>query len=409
MADLQGKRPWSGEAGWIPRLQDPLLRRRLEQFPAVALLGPRQVGKTTLALQLAATTPSLYLDLEASADLARISEPSLFLQRHADKLVILDEVQRLPGLFAELRGLIDAGRRQGQANGRFLLLGSASVELIRQSSESLAGRIAFLELGGLHALELGADALDKLWIRGGFPGSTLAATDGDSAEWRRQFIRTYLERDIPQLGPRLPAETLRRFWTMLAHGQGSLLNAAELGRSLGVDGKTVGRYLDLLVDLLLVRRLPPLLANVGKRLVRSPKVLVRDSGLVHILLGLGDADAVLGHPVAGASWEGFVIETLLAVAPQGCQGCQGCQGWFYRTAAGAEIDLVLEWSPQRRWAIEVKRSLSPRLGKGFHQARADLQPERTFVVTPSATGYPLADGVEVMGLAELAAVLRQVG
>ena len=403
MADLQGKRPWSGEAGWIPRLQDPLLRRRLEQFPAVALLGPRQVGKTTLALQLAATTPSLYLDLEASADLARVSEPSLFLQRHADKLVILDEVQRLPGLFAELRGLIDAGRRQGQANGRFLLLGSASVELIRQSSESLAGRIAFLELGGLHALELGADALDKLWIRGGFPGSTLAATDGDSAEWRRQFIRTYLERDIPQLGPRLPAETLRRFWTMLAHGQGSLLNAAELGRSLGVDGKTVGRYLDLLVDLLLVRRLPPLLANVGKRLVRSPKVLVRDSGLVHTLLGLGDADAVLGHPVAGASWEGFVIETLLAVAPQ------GCQGWFYRTAAGAEIDLVLEWSPQRRWAIEVKRSLSPRLGKGFHQARADLQPERTFVVTPSATGYPLADGVEVMGLAELAAVLRQVG
>jgi len=403
MADLQGKRPWSGEAGWIPRLQDPLLRRRLEQFPAVALLGPRQVGKTTLALQLAATTPSLYLDLEASADLARVSEPSLFLQRHAEKLVILDEVQRLPGLFAELRGLIDAGRRQGQANGRFLLLGSASVELIRQSSESLAGRIAFLELGGLHALELGADALDKLWIRGGFPGSTLAATDGDSAEWRRQFIRTYLERDIPQLGPRLPAETLRRFWTMLAHGQGSLLNAAELGRSLGVDGKTVGRYLDLLVDLLLVRRLPPLLANVGKRLVRSPKVLVRDSGLVHTLLGLGDADAVLGHPVAGASWEGFVIETLLAVAPQ------GCQGWFYRTAAGAEIDLVLEWSPQRRWAIEVKRSLSPRLGKGFHQARADLQPERTFVVTPSATGYPLADGVEVMGLAELAAVLRQVG
>jgi predicted AAA+ superfamily ATPase len=380
-----------------------LLRRRLEQFPAVALLGPRQVGKTTLALQLAATTPSLYLDLEASSDLARLSEPSLFLQRHADKLVILDEVQRLPGLFAELRGLIDAGRRQGQANGRFLLLGSASVELIRQSSESLAGRIAFLELGGLHALELGADALDKLWIRGGFPGSTLAATDGDSAEWRRQFIRTYLERDIPQLGPRVPAETLRRFWTMLAHGQGSLLNAAELGRSLGVDGKTVGRYLDLLVDLLLVRRLPPLLANAGKRLVRSPKVLVRDSGLVHTLLGLGDADAVLGHPVAGASWEGFVIETLLAVAPQ------DCQGWFYRTAAGAEIDLVLEWSPQRRWAIEVKRSLSPRLGKGFHQARADLQPERTFVVTPSATGYPLAAGVEVMGLAELAAVLRQAG
>jgi len=403
MADLQGVKPWPGPAGWIPRLQEPLLRRRLEQFPAVALLGPRQVGKTTLALQLAATTPSLYLDLEASADLARLGEPSLFLQRHTDKLVILDKVQRLPGLFAELRGLIDAGRRQGQANGRFLLLGSASVELIRQSSESLAGRIAFLELGGLHPLELEADALETLWIRGGFPGGALATSDRDSSEWRWQFIRTYLERDIPQLGPRVPAETLRRFWTMLAHGQGSLLNAAELGRSLGVDGKTVGRYLDLLVDLLLVRRLPPLLANVGKRLVRSPKVLVRDSGLVHTLLGLGDADAVLGHPVAGASWEGFVIETLLAVAPQ------GCEGWFYRTAAGAEIDLVLEWSPQRRWAIEIKRSLSPRLGKGLHQARADLQPERTFVVTPAVMGYPLADGVEVVGLAELAAVLRDAG
>jgi predicted AAA+ superfamily ATPase len=341
MTDLQGAQPWPGPAGWIPRLQEPLLRRRLEQFPAVALLGPRQVGKTTLALQLAATTPSLYLDLEASADLARLGEPSLFLQRHTDKLVILDEVQRLPGLFAELRGLIDAGRRQGQASGRFLLLGFASVELIRQSSESLAGRIAVLELGGLHPLELEADALDTLWIRGGFPGSALATSDRDSSEWRRQFIRTVLERDIPQLGPRVPAETLRRFWTMLAHGQGSLLNAAELGRSLGVDGKTVGRYLDLLVDLLLVRQLPPLLANVGKRLVRSPKVLVRD------------------------------------------------------------IDLVLEWTPQRRWAIEIKRSLSPRLGKGFHQARADLQPERTFVVTPAVTGYPLADGVEVVGLAEM--------
>jgi len=403
MADLQGNNPWQGSAGWIPRLREPLLRQRLEQCPAVALLGPRQVGKTTLALQLAATTPSLYLDLEASADLARLSEPALFLQRHTGKLVILDEVQRLPGLFAELRGLIDAGRRQGQANGRFLLLGSASVELIRQSSESLAGRIAFLELGGLHPLELEADALEALWIRGGFPGSVLAASDGDSSAWRRQFIRTYLERDIPQLGPRVPAETLRRFWTMLAHGQGSLLNAAELGRALGVDGKTVGRYLDLLVDLLLVRRLPPLLANVGKRLVRSPKVWVRDSGLVHTLLDLGDADAVLGHPVAGASWEGFVIETLLAVAPE------GCEGWFYRTAAGAEIDLVLEWSPQRRWAIEIKRSLSPRLGKGFHQARADLQPERSLVVTPAVTGHPLADGVEVVGLAELAAELRKAG
>jgi hypothetical protein len=231
----------------------------------------------------------------------------------------------------------------------------------------------------------------------------LAANDEASSEWRRQFLRTYLERDIPQLGPRIPAETLRRFWTMLAHGQASLLNAAQLGRALAVDGRTVGRYLDLLVDLLLVRRLPPLQANVGKRLVRSPRVLVRDSGLVHSLLGLDDADAVMGHPVVGASWEGFVIETLLNLAPL------GCNGWFYRTAAGAEMDLVLEWPDQRRWAIEVKRSLSPRLGIGFHQARGDLRPERTFVVIPAELGHPLGDGVEAVGVAELAGLLWQQG
>jgi predicted AAA+ superfamily ATPase len=361
------------------------------------------VGKTSLALQLANEVPSLYLDLESTADRARLAEPALFLERHADKLVILDEVQRLPELFAELRGLIDAGRRRGLANGRFLLLGSASVELIRQSSESLAGRIAFVELAGLDVLEMGGGSEERLWIRGGFPGSVLAANDEASSEWRRQFLRTYLERDIPQLGPRIPAETLRRFWTMLAHGQASLLNAAQLGRALAVDGRTVGRYLDLLVDLLLVRRLPPLQANVGKRLVRSPRVLVRDSGLVHSLLGLDDADAVLGHPVVGASWEGFVIETLLNLAPL------GCNGWFYRTAAGAEMDLVLEWPDQRRWAIEVKRSLSPRLGIGFHQARGDLRPERTFVVIPAELGHPLGDGVEAVGVAELAGLLWEQG
>jgi predicted AAA+ superfamily ATPase len=395
--DLQGQ----GSSPWIERLQAALVRQRLELFPAVALLGPRQVGKTTLALQLAKTLPSLYLDLESTADRARLAEPVLFLERHADKLVILDEVQRLPELFAELRGLIDAGLRRGQGNGRFLLLGSASVDLIRQSSESLAGRIAFLELSGLNVLELGAQACERLWIRGGFPASVLAASDGSSAEWRRQFLRSYLERDIPQLGPRIPAETLRRFWTMLAHGQASLLNAAQLGRSLGVDGRTVGRYLDLLVDLLLVRRLAPFHANLGKRLVRAPKVLVRDSGLVHTLLGLADAEAVLGHPVAGASWEGFVIETLLSLAPP------DCRGWFYRTAAGAEIDLLLEWPDGQIWAIEVKRSLNPRPGKGFHQARADLRPQRTVLVTPTEEGYPLGDGVEVLGLAELAHLLRR--
>ena len=307
-----------GEAGWIERRLLGPVRERLEQFPAVALLGPRQIGKTSLALELGRLMPSVYLDLEAAADRAKLAEPALYLSALGDRLVILDEVQRMPELFATLRGLIDAGRRQGQRSGRFLLLGSASVELIRQASESLAGRIAYLELAGLTVLEVNSSQVETLWIRGGFPDSFLAASDRASALWRENFIRTYLERDVPQLGPRIPAETLRRFWVMLAHHQGSLLNAAELGRSLGVDGKTIARYLDLLVDLLLVRRLQPLHANVAKRLVKSAKVYVRDSGLLHSLLGLDDRDAVYGHPVVGGSWEGFVVETLLSVSAERC-------------------------------------------------------------------------------------------
>jgi predicted AAA+ superfamily ATPase len=387
-------------SGLISRLALAELETRLAHFPAVALLGPRQVGKTTLALQLAAQRPSVYLDLEAPADQARLSDPSLYLASQAHKLVVLDEVQRLPGLFGSLRGLIDAGRRNGQSNGRFLLLGSASVDLIRQSSESLAGRISFLELGGLNLLEVAPQQREELWIRGGFPNSLLAPTEAASNLWREAFLRTYLERDIPQLGQRIPAETLRRFWTMLAHAQGSLLNAAALGRSLGVSGKTVGSYLDLLVDLLLVRRLQALHANVGKRLTKAPKVYVRDSGLVHTLLGLDNRDAVLGHPVAGASWEGFVLENLLQCAPG------RSQAWFYRTAAGAEMDLVLDLPGGQRWAIEIKRSSAPRLSKGFHQARADLEPHRSFVVYAGDERFPLLEGVEAIGTAELAAALR---
>jgi predicted AAA+ superfamily ATPase len=270
------------------------------------------------------------------------------------------------------------------------------VELIRQSSESLAGRHAFVDLPGFNVLELGTAAEERLWIRGGFPDSLLAASDAASAEWRRQFLLTYLVRDIPQLGPRIPAETLRRFWTKLAHGQASLLKPPSWAAPSASMAARWGATLNLLVDQLLVRQLAPFHANVGKRLVRAPEVLVRDCGLVHTLFGLDDAEAVLGHPVTGASWEGFVIETLLNLAPE------GCRGWFYRTAAGAEINLLLEWPDQRLWAIEVKRSLRPRLGRGFHQARADLQPEQTFVVIPGEGGYPLADGVEVLGLAQLA-------
>lgn len=387
-----------------------LIRRRcldalevqLAEFPAVALLGPRQVGKTTLALQLARTRDSVYLDLESPADRAKLNNPELYLAGHAKKLVVLDEVQRLPDLFPVLRGLIDRGRRSGQGQGRFLILGSASIELIHQSSESLAGRIDFRELGGLDVLEVASEHCDSLWIRGGFPDSFLARSEAASSRWRQAFLRTYLERDIPQLGPRIPAETLRRFWTMLAHNQSGLLNAAELGRSLGVSGKSVARYLDLLVDLLLVRRLPPLHANVGKRLVKAPKVYIRDSGLVHTLLGLQDSEAVLGHPIAGASWEGFVLENLLNCAPP------GSEAWFYRTAAGAELDLVLDLPGGQRWGIEVKRSTTPKLSRGFHQACSDLEPDRCCVVYPGTDRYPLLQGVDAIGLAELAAQLATI-
>ena len=387
----------------VERQLQGLLQARLGQFPAVALLGPRQVGKTTLARWVAQHQSSVILDLESPADRARLSEPELYLRRHSQQLVVLDEVQRLPEIFQVLRGVIDRNRQAGQVAGQFLLLGSASVELIRQSSETLAGRLAYLELAGLSVLELGSEASERLWLRGGFPDSVLSSNDAMSSLWRQQFIRTYLERDIPQLGPRIPAETLRRFWTMLAHNQGGLLNAAALGRSLGADGKTIRHYLDLLVDLLLVRQLQPLHSNAGKRLVKSPKVFIRDSGLVHTLLGLDELEALLGHPVAGASWEGYVLETLLNVMPPRCQAS------FYRTSAGAEIDLVIDHPAGERWAVEVKRSLTPRLGRGFQQARADLEPSHCFVVTPAEEGYPVAEGVEMVGLRALAERLVAAG
>jgi uncharacterized protein len=367
----------------------------LDQAPAVALLGPRQAGKTTLALEIAGGRPSVYLDLESAADRARLAEPELYFADHARELVILDEIQRAPGLFEVLRGVIDRGRREGSGVGRFLLLGSAAIDLLAQSGESLAGRIAFVELAPFDVTEVGARELDRLWVRGGFPDSFLAANDAISLRWRQDFIRTYLERDIPQLGPRIPAETLRRLWTMFAHHQGGLLNAAQLARGLGVSGTTIAHYLDLMVDLLLVRRLAPRLPNAGKRLVCSPKVYVRDSGLVHALLGLADKEALLGHPVAGGSWEGMAIENLLAA------GGHRAQGSFYRTSHGAEIDLVLAWPGGEEWAIEIKRSLTPTPERGFHSALADLKPQRALIVYPGAERYRLAPSIEAIGLAEL--------
>jgi hypothetical protein len=370
----------------------------LDQAPAVAILGPRQAGKTTLALAIAQGRPSVYLDLESAADRARLAEPVLYFADHAEELVILDEIHRAPGLFETLRGVIDQARREGRGTGRFLLLGSAAIDLLAQSGESLAGRIAFVELAPFDVTEVGERQLDRLWVRGGFPDSFLAANDAASLRWRQDFIRTYLEREVPQLGPRIPAETLRRLWTMFAHHQGGLLNAAQLARGLGVSGTSVAHYLDLMVDLLLVRRLAPRLPNVGKRLVRSPKVYVRDSGLVHALLGLANKEAVLGHPAAGPSWEGMAIENLLAAAGAGGQRVQGS---FYRTSHGAEIDLILTWPGGEEWAVEIKRSLAPTPGRGFHCALADLAPRRALVVYPGIESYRLAPSIETIGLAEL--------
>ena len=379
----------------IPRKALANLQIALEESPAVALLGPRQVGKTTLALALAETRAIEYLDLESETGQAKLSEAELYLGKIEDRLVILDEMQRVPELFQSLRGLIDSGRRRGLRHGRFLILGSASIDLLKQSSESLAGRIRYLELAPILVPEVAPEQQDALWLRGGFPDSLLAPSDGASLNWRRDFIRTYLERDIPQLGPRIAAETLRRFWTMLAHGQAGLLNAASLARALAVDGKTVASYLDLLVDLLLVRRLQPWHRNEGKRLVKSPKVYVRDSGLVHALLGIADREVLLGHPVAGGSWEGFAIESLIGSAPPGTEAC------FYRSAAGAEIDLVLTLPARKPFAIEIKRSMAPKLERGFHHACEDVEPEARYVVYAGTDGFPIANGIEVLSLAEL--------
>ena len=371
------------------------LIQRLQQFPAVGLLGPRQVGKTTLAFAQKALYPdALYLDLELPSAQRQMDDPEAFLMAHAQQLVILDEVQRMPELFGILRGVIDQRRRMGQASGQFLLLGSATGVLMQQSSESLAGRVAYVELPPLQAPEIfthqpSVADINALWVRGGFPMSWLAPTDADSMIWREAFIATYLGKDIPALGPRIPSTTLRRLWTMLAHHQGELLDLSKLAAALAISGQTVSRYIDLLCDLMLVRRLPAWHGNVGKRLVRSPKVYVRDSGLVHALLGLPNLDAVLGHPIAGSSWEGFVMEQLINAAPQ----AQAC---FYRTSNGAEVDLALTFRNQQTWVVEVKRSSAPTVSRGFYQAATDLGAVRKLLVAPVAQPYPLKDGIEVV-------------
>lgn len=383
----------------IERRIQSQIRETLDSQAAVALLGPRQVGKTTMALAIAESSPSVYLDLEDLADRDKLADPILYLQAHDDKLVILDEIQNAPELFGTLRGLIDKGRRKGLRHRRFLILGSASAELLRQSSESLAGRIAYRELAPLDITESGKDKLDALWLRGGFPESFLARDDLRSLDWRRDFLRTYLTRDIPALDPRIPSETLRRLWTMLAHAQGTPLNASRLATGLSVSSPTVGRYIDLLVDLLLVRRLQPYHANLGKRLVKTPKIYVRDSGVLHALLSVPSHEALLDHPMIGASWEGFVIETLINCAST------WTTPFYFRTSAGAEIDLLLEFPGGSLWAIEVKRSLSPKVERGFHIACDDLKPQRRLVVYAGNEHVHMPNNVEGIGLHQLAAEL----
>ncbi len=376
----------------------------LSRQAAVALVGPRQAGKTTLALDIGRRLDAIYLDLEDSGHRSRLDEPVLFLDGMEDRLVVLDEIHRMPELFQTLRGVIDQGRRRNKGSGRFLILGSASIDLLRQSGESLAGRIAYLDLAPFSALEVANEraARERLWLRGGFPDSYLAASDAQSLAWRRDFVRTYLERDVAMFGPRVPATTLERLWTMLAHRQGTMLNGSALARALETSVQSVTRYIGLLVDLLLVRRLPPLHANVGKRLVKSPKVYVRDSGLVHALLGIGSLAALAGHPVVGQSWEGFAVETLLSVLPWGSLAS------FYRTSAGAEIDLVIEHvAGDELWAMEIMRSLTAKASRGFHVACADLKPSRAFVVHAGEDRFPVAPGVEGVGLRALAEELRE--
>ena len=365
----------------------------LARQPAVALLGPRQVGKTTLARELAAGRPSVYLDLEAAADRAKLQEAATFLRANAQRLVVLDEIHRAPGLFPELRGVIDDYRRLGQRTGKFLILGSASLDLLRQSGETLAGRIAYINMGPFDALEVGNDTttLHRLWTRGGFPESFLAADDKASLAWRGDLVRTYLEREVALFGPRIPAETLRRLWTMLAHLQGAPLNVSQLAASLALSAQTVSRYIDLLCDLLLVRRLTPLHVNIGKRLTKAPKIYVRDSGLLHALLGIADYNGLAGHPVRGASWEGFAIENLIAAAGP------GAVPGFYRTAAGSEVDLVLDMPDATRIAIEMKASSAPVARKGLRLAIDDIKPTRSFIVYPGSEQFAIGGGIDAIG------------
>lgn len=393
----------------IHRELEENLLSALKNMPVVALLGPRQVGKTTLALQIAENgldKKSFYLDLELDTDLNKLSDPESYLRRFEDQLLIIDEVQRKPDLFRILRGLVDIRKRAGEKSGQFLLLGSASRDLLQQSSETLAGRIRYLELSPLSAIEvyntdpLGFNA-EKLWFRGGFPDSYLAVSDDESWEWRNDFISSYVERDIPLMGPQIPGTKMKRFWAMLAHYHGQQPSLTDLGKSLEISHTTARSYLDILTDFYMVRQIQPWSGNTKKRLVKSPKIYIRDSGLLHKLLNISDFESLLGNPAIGASWEGFVTENIIS------QISTKWQYSFYRTHTQTEIDLVLEGPGKQVWAIEIKRSSSPVVRKNFYNAAEDIEATKKFVIYSGNERYPLGDNTEAIGLIEFLQLLNK--
>jgi uncharacterized protein len=371
----------------------------LRRSPAVAVLGPRQVGKTTLAKQLAAMTQreSIYLDLQDERDRARLADPNVFFKTHPDALIVLDEVQYTPDIFRHLRPEIDRDR----SKGRFLLLGSASFSLLKQSAESLAGRLATVELGGLLVQEIEPTFArqQQLWLRGGFPESFTSSTDEDSFEWRLDFMRLLLERDLPQFGVQVAAPTLQRFWRMVANSHSQLTNMSQLAASMGISVPTVGRYLDLLEAARMLRRLQPMHVNLNKRLVKTPKTYLRDSGLLHALLGIKSVDDLLSHPMMGYSWEGFVLEHISQLAPR------GAEVMFYRTAAGAEMDVVVQYGSQTI-CFEIKSSSAPKVTQGFYNAMQDLKPTATFIVAQVDKRYAFSEQVEVIALTDIASAMQ---
>ncbi len=395
----------------ITRLVEEKLLNALRNVPVVALVGPRQVGKTTLALQIAHQAiekETSYLDLELDTDLSKLSEAEGYLRRFENQLLIVDEVQRLPDLFRILRGLVDIRKRSGEKAGQFLLLGSASRDLLQQSSETLAGRIRYLELAPFSALEIYKnDPLgfnpEKLWFRGGFPDSYLAPTEDESWEWRNDFIATYVERDIPLMGPNVSASRMKKFWTMLAHYHGQQVVLSAIGKSLEVSHTTIRTYLDTLIDFYMVRQIQPWSGNTKKRLVKSPKIYLRDTGLLHNLLNISSFDRLLGHPVLGASWEGFVVENIVLNLSSKWQYS------YYRTTTQTEIDLVLEGPDNEVWAIEVKRSVAPKVGNGFHTACADVKATQKFVVYSGTERFPMVGNTEGVGLIEFLKMVQEPG